>query len=412
MQTLTKLIQGCLAMPDDALTYELSLRMRQIYPDKYILETDDGDFDLKAFVDAGRCQVRLLGDVHPQLEAEWRSKELGARLVPRNSFQEISWDGHRIKMLAVTYGSCDTLRSYLIADHAAVAKEFFARVCAFSSEIHGEILVYRNGYWQRDKALLEQIAHATLDGLVLPDSVLEALEMDVAGFFGAREIYGRQGVAWKRGVLLLGPPGNGKTHAIKAMINRLGKPCLYVRSFKSARGTIHGNIEHVFHRARQAAPCMLVMEDLDTLVDKANLSFFLNEMDGFASNEGILTMATTNHPKTLDPAILERPSRFDRKITFSLPGLEERRRFLAMANDRREVDLRVSDEDLMEISEKTGGFSFAYLKELSLSAMMAWMRECKPGGMSQAMLAQVDSLRSQMKSPPPKPKEEVEEEDD
>ncbi|HTQ11882.1 MAG TPA: ATP-binding protein [Fimbriimonadaceae bacterium] len=398
METFTQIIKDALHKPNDLLTYELSLRMRQIYPDRTILETEDYEFDLKSFVEAGKCQVRLFDDAHPQLEAEWLSKERGAMLVPRNSFQEVLWDGHRFKMLAITYGTCDTRRYYLVSDDADAVRAFFARVCAFSSEVHGEILVYRSGYWLRDKVLLDQIANATLDGMVLAPQVLEALELDFAGFFEAREVYEKQGVAWKRGILMLGPPGNGKTHAIKAMVNRLGRPCLYVRTFKSPKGTVAGNVTRVFHRARQAAPCLLVLEDLDTLIDKDNLSFFLNEMDGFASNHGILTVATTNHPEKLDPAILDRPSRFDRKITFSLPDKGLRRRFLELANAKYEPDLRLSDAEVEKVAGRTKGFSFAYLKELGLSAMMAWMRDAKPGGMARVMLDQAESLRGQMKT--------------
>ena len=65
-----------------------------------------------------------------------------------------------------------------------------------------------------------------------------------------------------------------------------------------------GAITAVFQKARRHAPCVLIFEDLDSLVTKHKRSFFLNEMDGFAGNDGILALATTNHPEKLDPAIL------------------------------------------------------------------------------------------------------------
>jgi len=114
-------------------------------------------------------------------------------------------------------------------------------------------------------------------------------------------VYERYGVPWKRGVLFLGPPGNGKTHTLKALLNASpGVPCLYVKSFKADyRGTDQDNIRKVFGRARACAPCLLVLEDLDSLIDDENRSFFLNELDGFADNAGIVTLATTNHPDKL-----------------------------------------------------------------------------------------------------------------
>jgi transitional endoplasmic reticulum ATPase len=69
----------------------------------------------------------------------------------------------------------------------------------------------------------------------------------------------------------------------------------------------------VFNKARQLSPCVLVLEDLDSLVDDANRSFFLNQLDGLEGNDGLLVIGTTNHFDRLDPGISMRPSRFDRK---------------------------------------------------------------------------------------------------
>ncbi len=69
----------------------------------------------------------------------------------------------------------------------------------------------------------------------------------------------------------------------------------------------------VFNKARQLSPCVLVLEDLDSLVDDVNRSFFLNQLDGLEKNDGLLVIGTTNHFDRLDPGISTRPSRFDRK---------------------------------------------------------------------------------------------------
>ena len=82
-----------------------------------------------------------------------------------------------------------------------------------------------------------------------------------------------------------------------------------------------------------------------------------------------------------------------------------------MANERSEPELQLAAGEIEELAEKTDGFSFAYLKELGLSGMMAWMRTSKPGGMADAMLTQVEALRAQMKTEPPKAVPEVEDED-
>jgi AAA+ superfamily predicted ATPase len=129
-----------------------------------------------------------------------------------------------------------------------------------------------------------------------------------------------------------------------------------------------------------------------------NRSFFLNELDGFASNIGVVTLATTNHPERLDPAILDRPSRFDRKYPFDLPAPAERSAYIVMWNESLKPVLRLSEEGVAKISEVTEGFSFAYLKELFLSSKMRWIAQAQQGTMEQVMAEQVEKLHEQMMS--------------
>lgn len=75
-----------------------------------------------------------------------------------------------------------------------------------------------------------------------------------------------------------------------------------------------GGIADVFDKARQLSPCVIVLEDLDTLIDDRNRSFFLNQLDGLEGNDGLLIIGTTNHLDRLDPGLSARPSRFDRRL--------------------------------------------------------------------------------------------------
>ena len=208
--------------------------------------------------------------------------------------------------------------------------------------MRGEILVYQDGYFEKDKQLFDSIKNATFDNLVLPDSLKQQIQNDFQQFFDSREVYEQYRIPWKRGAIFIGPPGNGKTHTLKALINQLGKPCLYVRSFKSEYGTEQENMAEVFKRARMTTPCIVVLEDLDSMIDNKNRSFFLNELDGFQSNTGVVVLATTNHPEKLDPSILDRPSRFDRKYYFQLPAEAERLAYIAKWNEELQPELRVS----------------------------------------------------------------------
>lgn len=74
-----------------------------------------------------------------------------------------------------------------------------------------------------------------------------------------------------------------------------------------------GSMEEVFGKARQLAPCVVILEDLDSLINDRNRSFFLNQLDGIEGNDGLLIIATTNHLDRIDSSLTSRPSRFDRK---------------------------------------------------------------------------------------------------
>jgi len=267
-------------------------------------------------------------------------------------------------------------------------------------EVRSEVLVFENGNWHKDEHLFQDIKNATFENLVLQGDLKQDIREDVEQFFQSRDLYDEHDIPWKRGLLFVGPAGNGKTHTLKALINTLEYPCLYVKNFRDPRSSSADelNIRRVFDRARRNTPCVLVLEDLDSLITPQNRSFFLNELDGFAANIGILTLATTNHPERLDPAILERPSRFDRKYPFNLPERTERKAYIALWNEALKPALRLAEEESNTVSDLTEGFSFAYLKELFVSSKMRWIAKPQQGTMAQVMTEQVDRLREQMVS--------------
>ncbi len=122
-----------------------------------------------------------------------------------------------------------------------------------------------------------------------------------------------------------------------------------------------------------------------------------------------MVIASTNHPEKLDPAILDRPSRFDRKYTFAMPAPGEREAYITHWNTALEPDMRLSVVGITEIVALTEGFSFAYLKELFLSSMMRWIAAPQSGQMDAAMRSQVLLLRQQMRqqaTPTPEPSSE------
>jgi SpoVK/Ycf46/Vps4 family AAA+-type ATPase len=205
---------------------------------------------------------------------------------------------------------------------------------------------------------------------------------DVYGFFDAQALYKELGVPWKRGVIFHGVPGNGKTISIKALMGALHNrpypiPSLYVKSFENCNGP-QASVSAIFAQARASAPCLLVFEDLDSLVQDETRSYFLNEVDGLESNDGILMIGSTNHLEALDPAISKRPSRFDRKYHYKIPGIAEREAYAAYWRQKLEqtgsgrVDFPEGVGGV--VAALTEGFSFAYLKELFVMALLTIAR--------------------------------------
>ena len=394
---LKELINEALYLPSDSIAYFVGRELSQLHSDKAIIEASFYMFDLVGYAKAELCSMVIETTVFNKSRIEWTwGKEFKEE--PENGYFNVLWQGYLLHVLFLTFtseGSRDR-HYWILADERQIAEDFLRAVCLWSAEVRGEILVFDGGYWYKDSELLAAIQSASVDNLVLAADLKREIQEDFQKFFASREVYERYKIPWKRGVLLIGPPGNGKTHTVKALINQTKQPCLYVKSFSGCWGTDHDRIREVFARARKTTPSILVLEDLDSLIDNDNRAFFLNELDGFAANTGVVVLATTNHPEKLDPAILDRPSRFDRKYFFALPARSEREAYFASWNKTLEVRLRLSGEALPKLVKDTDGFSFAYLKELFLSSMMQWIAEGGGGTMDKVMASRVPVLRAQM----------------
>jgi hypothetical protein len=429
-----QLMREALSLPTNAIEYYVSQILADMHPQKALVEGGDGLFDIEEYAHAGYCSFEQKAIIYNQVVTHYLGREMNFRGVPgaalrisglmpmnmgpaaaeferelidraKNAWLEVQWRGSDFDVIVMNWfeGGRPIYHYWILAESVEGAKELLQEVCRWNSEIRGEVLVFDGGCWHKDAALFQSIKGATFDNLILQGSLKQDIYDDLRQFFASRAIYEEYGIPWKRGILFVGPPGNGKTHAVKAIINEMDQPCLYVKSFRTDYNTDEDNIRHVFDRARKSAPCILVLEDLDSLLTAQNRSFFLNELDGFAANIGIVALATTNHPERLDPAILDRPSRFDRKYPFNLPEQAERRAYITMWNASLKPALQLEQAGIDQLSELTDGFSFAYLKELFLSSMMRWIANeqqavAQEEHMRPVMEAQVGVLREQMVS--------------
>jgi len=388
-----------------AIGWRLGRVVAELHPGKFVLDGVQKPFDLTDFARAsGRCEAALDHAQHAQLQTHWRRGH-GLGSEPVNAVYDVAWQGRSLRVVVARWreGYGEAEANLVVADDEATARAFAEEVCAFCNEPRGAILRFSGGCFSHDHELFRAVAASSFEDLVLAGDLKERIVDDFTSFLGARAEYERYGVAYKRGVLLLGPPGNGKTHCLRALIKMLALPCIYVTSLKSRWGTEDGSIEQVFARAKEITPCVLVFEDLDAMIHDKNRSFFLNQLDGLSNASGLVTLATTNHPARLDPAILDRPSRFDRKYHFDLPSAPERERYLASWNARVDAAMRVAPPIVAELVEDTEGFSFAYLKELWVSAMIRWVHEKTAGEMRVHLRAQLRTLREQMKTEPEPP---------
>jgi hypothetical protein len=171
----------------------------------------------------------------------------------------------------------------------------------------------------------------TWDDIVFATSVRAEVDTHVLKFVARLPQYQALGLPTKRGILLVGPPGTGKTLLGKVLCSVLPTTFLWVSPGQLGDAA---HLRWLFNLARELQPTILFLEDLDLYASRRTggdvaLGELLNQLDGFPENRGLLTIATTNDLHAIEPALADRPSRFDRLIRLEAPKTPERLVLLA-----------------------------------------------------------------------------------
>ena len=389
-----------------ALTVRAELAVVEIAGDNFVLTSRS--LDLERYFQLGFCELEPAEVPRAIKFRYWGGEEFDQLY---DSFVQVvwnvTWKESQLQVFQLQWStSCGMeKRSWVVTESEEIAEEFVLDVQRKTHAPGNTILVFSDGHWSRSGGLYKAMQAASFDDLVLANQLKEQIRTDFKRFLKSRGSYERLGIAWRRGALMIGPPGNGKTHCVRALVKDLSVPCLYVQSLSHNHFTMEQLWQEVFDRARGLTPCVLVLEDLDSLVNDQNRSFFLNQLDGFEQNHGLMVLATTNHPDRIDKAIIDRPSRFDRKYHFDLPTSEERQRYLEDWQEKLTGETGWNLAEVPAIATATEGFSFAYLKELIISTLMEWMHE-PADGLASVMKDQVDLLNGQMRTEVDREKQE------
>jgi cell division protease FtsH len=220
------------------------------------------------------------------------------------------------------------------------------------------------------------------------DSAKEELQ-EVVTFLKQPDRFTAVGAKIPKGVLLVGPPGTGKTMLAKAIAGEAGVPFFSLSGSEFVEmfvGVGASRVRDLFHKAKENAPCIVFIDEIDAVgrqrgagigggndEREQTLNQLLTEMDGFQGNTGVIIIAATNRPDVLDSALL-RPGRFDRQITVDYPSFSGRLKILEVhARNKRVAD----DVSLEAIARRTPGFAGADLANLLNEAAILTARRQK-----------------------------------
>jgi hypothetical protein len=261
-----------------------------------------------------------------------------------------------------------------VRQHAVARNVFRGQVISFGGEMFGH---GRGGSGGGQALRFLDRPRLDRSEVILPPAVLDGIERQVLGVAEHAGQLLASGQHLKRGVLLHGAPGTGKTHTIRYLLGRLPDVTVVVLSGPALRW-----IAEACSVARTLQPSVVVIEDVDLIAEERGarlgqhqlLFQLLNEMDGLGEDADVTFLLTTNRPDLLEVALAARPGRVDHAVELPVPDAEARRKLIELYQGHLVLDL--SDADV--VIKRTDGVTAAFLKELLRRAALC-AAEAGPG---------------------------------
>jgi len=329
-----------------------------------ILEIHTRGMPLGDDVDLERIATLTHGYVGADVQALGREAAMGAlrRIIPNIDFANSEIPDEELLALTVAGGDFATA---MLEVQPSMIREFFIEIADTT--------------WA-DVGGLEDVKQALREAVEWPNEHADLFE--------------QASVRPPKGILLVGPPGCGKTLLAKAVAHEVNANFLSVKGpelLSKWVGESEKAVREIFKKARQAAPCILFFDEIDVIAQKRGrgsgdnvsermLGQVLTELDGIEDLRGVTVLGATNRIDMIDPAIL-RPGRFDMVIEIGAPDSTARRAILGI---HTRADLLADDVDLGTLAEQVGGYQGAEIAELCREATMAAVREFIVNGESRS----------------------------